>query len=320
MAKEALFAKLSTELWQNDKAVAFAMEHPSAFAVWTLAISYCASQLNDGELSRLKLKRFLGATDDDISALIDARMLDEREDGSLWLHDFVAEQGRSRADVEAATAKKAEAGRKGGSASGRTRETKHDADTREADAKQGAGTSEATAKQTASTNEAPAKQMRSKTNPDTDTDTDIIFPPNPPRPDFDDLTDRIAAVYPTNRFDGRTSQTRFQLEAQWPKITKAASAEGATGDVAAWLLAKVEAYVAVTEPRYVKTFGRWIGGELYARQWVPEAKSRAAPTGPARSRSEENLAANMAKVWEYMTPAERAEYQRNGDNHGTQQG
>ena len=39
------FAKLSTRLWQNEKVRVFAMEHPSAFSVWTFAISYCAGEL-----------------------------------------------------------------------------------------------------------------------------------------------------------------------------------------------------------------------------------------------------------------------------------
>ena len=120
------FAKLSTRLWQNEKVRVFAMEHPSAFSVWTFAISYCAGELNDGELSRFHLKCLLGASDEDIDALIDAHLLDEHEDGTLWLHDFVAAQGRSRADVEEAKAKKAEAGRKGGAASGKSRNVKQD--------------------------------------------------------------------------------------------------------------------------------------------------------------------------------------------------
>ena len=151
------FAKLSTRLWQNEKVRVFAMEHHSAFSVWTFAISYCAGELNDGELSRFHLKCLLGASDEDIDALIDAHLLDEHEDGTLWLHDFVAAQGRSRADVEEAKAKKAEAGRKGGAASGKSRNVKHDS---------------SKTKQTRSTNEADVKHDSSKTKPDTDTDTD----------------------------------------------------------------------------------------------------------------------------------------------------
>ena len=167
------FAKLSTRLWQNEKVRVFAMEHPSAFSVWTFAISYCAGELNDGELSRFHLKCLLGASDEDIDALIDAHLLDEHEDGTLWLHDFVAAQGRSRADVEEAKAKKAEAGRKGGAASGKSRNVKQDS---------------SKTKQTRSTNEADVKQDSSKTKPDTDTDTDtdknssneeFSLPPNP---------------------------------------------------------------------------------------------------------------------------------------------
>ena len=152
------FAKLSTRLWQNEKVRVFAMEHPSAFSVWTFAISYCAGELNDGELSRFHLKCLLGASDEDIDALIDAHLLDEHEDGTLWLHDFVAAQGRSRADVEEAKAKKAEAGRKRWRSVRQVTQREARLKQNEADAKHKRSRREARLKQ----NEADAKHKRSR--------------------------------------------------------------------------------------------------------------------------------------------------------------
>ena len=109
----------------------------------------------------------------------------------------------------------------------------------------------------------------------------------------------------------------------WPRIAKAAGDD----DPATFLEARARAYCEATEPRYVKTFGRFISGELYTRQWVrqpEETKPRASPRSlerPAKSRSQENLEANMARTWAYMTPAERAEYQRrHGGDDNAQQG
>lgn len=115
------FAKLGAMLWRNGKARTLAKEHPHAFAVWTFALSYCAHLLNDGMLTDFDLKGILGASDDDIDALLDARMLERHDDGSLWVHDFVQAQGRSRADVEIASGSRREAARRAGIASAKAK-------------------------------------------------------------------------------------------------------------------------------------------------------------------------------------------------------
>lgn len=104
----------------------------------------------------------------------------------------------------------------------------------------------------------------------------------------------------------------MQLEIEWPKIVKAA---GET-DPCEFLEAKTRAYVGATEERFVKTFSRFIGGELYARNWEkpkPETP-RARQVQPVKSRSQQNLEANMAKTWQYMTEEERARYSQGGLN------
>lgn len=89
----------------------------------------------------------------------------------------------------------------------------------------------------------------------------------------------------------------MQLEIEWPKIVKAAG----EADPFEFLEAKTRAYVGATEERFVKTFSRFIGGELYARNWEkpkPETP-RARQVQPVKSRSQQNLEANMAKTWQY---------------------
>lgn len=183
------FAKLGSMLWRNGKARMLAREHPHAFAVWTFALSYCAHLLNDGMLTDFDLRGILGASDDDIDALIEARMLERHDDGTLWVHDFVQAQGRSRADVESMKERRAEAGRRGGTKSAASRSKQNEAPLKqneatvkqnEANAKQ----TEAPVKQTSSTpeanrsngqapvkqTEANVKQTEANVNPDTDTD------------------------------------------------------------------------------------------------------------------------------------------------------
>ena len=68
----------------------------------------------------------------------------------------------------------------------------------------------------------------------------------------------------------------MQLEIDWPRIAKAAGDD----DPATFLEARARAYCEATEPRYVKTFGRFISGELYTRQWVRQPEE----TKPRRRR------------------------------------
>lgn len=302
------FAKLSTRLWQNEKVRMFAMEHPNAFAVWTFAISYCAGELNDGELSRFHLKCLLGASDEDIDALIDSHLLDEHEDSTLWLHDFVATQGRSRADVEEAKAKKAEAGRKGGTASGKSRNVKQDS---------------SKTKQARSTDEADVKQDSSKTKPDTDTDTDTdtdkdfsnekSLPQTPSQAEGageedswreDNLkanlgeepraisyeqakaiVEQVRGFYPASKMRGRSYERTLVLESA--PIVKAA---GAAPDIVAWFVNRCREYVArQSEPRYVTDFGIYVagGGKADKRPyWEVDWANEPMPKSPEEEKAE----------------------------------
>lgn len=143
-------------------------------------------------------------------------------------------------------------------------------------------------------------------------------PPTPSKPDFDDLLERIESFYPPNRFDGKTSQTRFQLEIDWPKVVRAAG-EGHE-DPAGFLEAKARSYVAATEPRYVVKFSKFLGSEFYARNWVrepPEAEPDARPSPrsrsiPQRSRSQANQDANAALIARYAAEEAAENQSREG--------
>ena len=149
-------------------------------------------------------------------------------------------------------------------------------------------------------------------------DNNSFTPPTPSKPDFDDLLERIESFYPPNRFDGKTSQTRFQLEIDWPKVVRAAG-EGHE-DPAGFLEAKVRSYVAATEPRYVVKFSKFLGSEFYARNWVrepPEAEPDARPSPrsrsiPQRSRSQANQDANAALIARYAAEEAAENQSREG--------
>ena len=299
------FAKLSTRLWQNEKVRVFAMEHPSAFSVWTFAISYCAGELNDGELSRFHLKCLLGASDEDIDALIDAHLLDEHEDGTLWLHDFVAAQGRSRADVEEAKAKKAEAGRKGGAASGKSRNVKQDS---------------SKTKQTRSTNEADVKQDSSKTKPDTDTDTDTDTDKNSSNEEFslpqtpsqaEGAAESADEDYPIEfeqfwQTYPRKTGKRKAFEA-WRKARRKTNNT--------FLIAKASRYAADPnrEPGYTLTPANWLDGEHWDDDPLPaKPEPTARPSPSAWNRSQANQDANAALIAHYAAEEAAENQSREG--------
>lgn len=279
------FAKLSTRLWQNEKVRVFAMEYPSAFSVWTFAISYCAGELNDGELSRFHLKCLLGASDEDIDALIDAHLLDEHEDGTLWLHDFVATQGRSRADVEEAKAKKAEAGRKGGAASGKSRNVKHDS---------------------------------SKTKPDTDTDTDtdknssneeFSLPQTPSQ--AEGAAERADEDYPIEfeqfwqTYPRKTGKRKAY--AAWRKARRKTNNT--------FLIAKASRYAADPnrEPGYTLTPANWLDGEHWDDDPLPaKPEPTARPSPSAWNRSQANQDANAALIAHYAAEEATENQSREG--------
>ena len=275
------FAKLSTRLWQNEKVRVFAMEYPSAFSVWTFAISYCAGELNDGELSRFHLKCLLGASDEDIDALIDAHLLDEHEDGTLWLHDFVATQGRSRADVEEAKAKKAEAGRKGGAASGKSRNVKHDS---------------------------------SKTKPDTDTDKnssneEFSLPQTPSQ--AEGAAERADEDYPIEfeqfwQTYPRKTGKRKAFEA-WRKARRKTNNT--------FLIAKASRYAADPnrEPGYTLTPANWLDGEHWDDDPLPaKPEPTARPSPSAWNRSQANQDMNAALIAHYAAEEAAENQSREG--------
>lgn len=302
-----IYAKFSARGYENPKLMSLALKHATAYRVWTWAIMYAVRNLTDGFIPRIVAETTLAARKKDLEILESSGFFEPVDDGWM-IHDFLEAQGRSRADVEDARARKAENARKAAEARW-SKPPVEDAQA-DADAMQPACDPQCDSHATRMHDACdPQCDGDAERCPDTDTDTDtsnILSPPTPSRPDFDELTSRLEAVWPTNRFDGRTGGTRMQLEIDWPKITRAA---GDT-DPAAFLLAKAKAYVDATDAKFVKTFSRFLGGELYMRNWVREEKPAAPPGGvqPLKTRSQQNLEANLARTWAYMTPDERARY------------
>ncbi len=277
------YVQLVNEFYANEKVQELARSgRKDAVGVFCMALTYCGDHLTDGFVPRRAMLYVIGATGEQVNALCDVGMLEAVDEGWI-IHDYTA-HNRTKEQVLHARKKSAE----------RVAKHRNESDVTALHRNCNAVTSGQT----------PEHQN--------ELSKDNSTPPTPSKPDFDGLLDSLERIYPTNRFDGKTSQARMQLEIEWPKIVKAAG----EADPCEFLEAKTRAYVGATEERFVKTFSRFIGGELYARNWEkpkPETP-RARQVQPVKSRSQQNLEANMAKTWQYMTEEERARYSQGGLN------
>lgn len=276
------YVQLVNGFYDNDKVRDLVrMGRADSVGVYCMALSLCGDRLTDGFISRRALLSNIGATPEQVRALVDEGMLEEVDEGWI-IHDYTV-HNRTKEQVLHARADAKE----------RKSKSRHHATVTSMSQRDIAVTSGQT----------PEHQN--------ELSKDNSTPPTPSKPDFAGLLDSLERIYPTNRFDGKTSQARMQLEIEWPKIVKAAG----EADPREFLEAKTRAYVGATEERFVKTFSRFIGGELYARNWEkPKPETPSPRQQPVKSRSQQNLEANMAKTWQYMTEEERARYSQGGLN------
>ena len=284
------YVQLVNGFYDNDKIRDLVrMGHADSVGIFCMALSLCGDRLTDGFISRRALLSNLGATPEQVQALVDEGMLEEVDEGWI-IHDYTV-HNRTKEQVLHARADAKE----------RKSKSRHHATVTSMSQRDIAVTSGQT----------PEHQNTRTPEHQNELSKDNSTPPTPSKPDFDGLLDSLERIYPTNRFDGKTSQARMQLEIEWPKIVKAAG----EADPCEFLEAKTRAYVGATEERFVKTFSRFIGGELYARNWEkPKPETPSPRQQPVKSRSQQNLEANMAKTWQYMTEEERARYSQGGFN------
>lgn len=133
---------------------------PAGVGLWVLSLGYCSRNLTDGLFPSLLLRRFgVSAEDAAVGELLaagrwhapghDCEDCPEVPDGELYVHAYLEHQ-RSREQVEELSAKRAEAGRRGGAAR--------------------------SAKQVAEQAQSKPKQAGDKSKPDTESDTEKDSP------------------------------------------------------------------------------------------------------------------------------------------------
>lgn len=302
------YARLSNGFWQDKDILKLRRMNPSAALLYVMAISWCSDHASDGIIADDELLYVLNASDGDVADLVASGLLLRGSDeGCYMIRNYLKYQNSSRQIDESRERERVKKRRQ--------REARQDiANVPDVSPKDDANVPDVSLGDIASVPDTSFNQ-----EPRTKNQEDISsYPPTPHEADFDRLLDRIEGFYPPNRFDGETSQTRFQLEIDWPKVVRAAG-EGHE-DPAGFLEAKARSYVAATEPRYVVKFSKFLGSEFYARNWVrepPEAEPDARPSPrsrsiPQRSRSQANQDANAALIARYAAEEAAENQSREG--------
>ncbi|KFF31665.1 hypothetical protein [Bifidobacterium bombi] len=92
------YAKLYNDGYANPKLLHAMEDYPHALNVWFMAIMWCSDKLTDGHVDHDILRYTLRATEEDITALVDLRLLDET-DGGYQVHGYLG-YNTSREQVE----------------------------------------------------------------------------------------------------------------------------------------------------------------------------------------------------------------------------
>jgi hypothetical protein len=118
--------KVDDKLHSNSKIRKVLAEDPAALALWTVAGSWSSDNLTDGFVPDHQLPWLIPSGADELAQKLVAARLWRRVRGGHQFHEWEADadgtkRNPTRVEVESERRKKAEAGRKGGLASGKTR-------------------------------------------------------------------------------------------------------------------------------------------------------------------------------------------------------
>lgn len=118
--------KVDDKLHSHNKIRKVLAEDPAALALWTVAGSWSSDNLSDGFVPDHQLPWLLPSGAEKLAQTLVAARLWRRVRGGYQFHEWTADgdgtkRNPSKEEVEAERKRKADAGRKGGLASGKTR-------------------------------------------------------------------------------------------------------------------------------------------------------------------------------------------------------
>ena len=323
------YARLSNDFWQDRDVLKLRRRNPSAALLYVMAISWCSDHASDGIIAEDELLYVLNASDEDVSDLAASGLLLRGSDEGCYVIRNYLKYQNSAEQIEQAKEKVKERQRR----------------KRERDANKTV---------TDSDNESVTPMSRrdnESVTPMSRRDNESVTPMS--RRDNESVTPMSFNQEPRTKNQKNSSDEEFSLP-QTPSQAEGA-AESADEDYPlgfeqfwetyprkngkrkafeAWrkarrktnntfLISKAAQYAADPnrEPGYTLTPANWLDGEHWDDDPLPaKPEPTARPSPSAKPRSQQNLEANMARTWQYMTPAERAEYQRTQGGNNAQQG
>lgn len=299
------YARLSNDFWQDRDVLKLRRRNPSAALLYVMAISWCSDHASDGIIAEDELLYVLNASDEDVSDLAASGLLLRGSDEGCYVIRNYLKYQNSAEQIEQAKEKVKERQR---------RKRERDANKTVTDSDNESVTPMSRRDNESVTPMSFNQEPRTKRNLLT---KNSLSPPNP-------LASRGAAEsadedYPLG-FEQfwetypRKNGKRKAFEA-WRKARRKTNNT--------FLISKAAQYAADPnrEPGYTLTPANWLDGEHWDDDPLPaKPEPTARPSPSAKPRSQQNLEANMARTWQYMTPAERAEYQRTQGGNNAQQG
>ena len=299
------YARLSNDFWQDRDVLKLRRRNPSAALLYVMAISWCSDHASDGIIAEDELLYVLNASDEDVSDLAASGLLLRGSDEGCYVIRNYLKYQNSAEQIEQAKEKVKERQR---------RKRERDANKTVTDSDNESVTPMSRRDNESVTPMSFNQEPRTKRN----LLTKNSLSPKPPRKprgaaesadeDYPLGFEQFWETYP------RKNGKRKAFEA-WRKARRKTNNT--------FLISKAAQYAADPnrEPGYTLTPANWLDGEHWDDDPLPaKPEPTARPSPSAKPRSQQNLEANMARTWQYMTPAERAEYQRTQGGNNAQQG
>ena len=309
------YARLSNDFWQDRDVLKLRRRNPSAALLYVMAISWCSDHASDGIIAEDELLYVLNASDEDVSDLAASGLLLRGSDEGCYVIRNYLKYQNSAEQIEQTKEKVKERQR---------RKRERDANKTVTDSD-----NESVTPMSRRDNESVTPMSRR----DNESVTPMSFNQEP-RTKRILLTKNSLPQTPSQAEGAAESADEdypLGFEQFWETYPRK---NGKRKAFEAWrkarrktnntfLISKAAQYAADPnrEPGYTLTPANWLDGEHWDDDPLPaKPEPTARPSPSAKPRSQQNLEANMARTWQYMTPAERAEYQRTQGGNNAQQG
>ncbi|WP_368092328.1 hypothetical protein [Bifidobacterium bifidum] len=301
------YARLSNDFWQDRDVLKLRRRNPSAALLYVMAISWCSDHASDGIIAEDELLYVLNASDEDVSDLAASGLLLRGSDEGCYVIRNYLKYQNSAEQIEQTKEKVKERQR---------RKRERDANKTVTDSDNESVTPMSRRDNESVTPMSFNQEPRTK-NQKNSSDEEFSLPQTPSQAegaaesadeDYPLGFEQFWETYP------RKNGKRKAFEA-WRKARRKTNNT--------FLISKAAQYAADPnrEPGYTLTPANWLDGEHWDDDPLPaKPEPTARPSPSAKPRSQQNLEANMARTWQYMTPAERAEYQRTQGGNNAQQG